>query len=141
MKKLLLALMFLVPGFSYAVEGVPDVVTTLIEHVSPTTQIISGATKIGLMDSVVLIGKVNGASILDLQAGYLQDTVSGTDGSFVLGGFCKISSFLKDKIQFKDEWLFLKAIEHGPFYSYNFKEHHGFGGYQIGLAFSLNPVK
>lgn len=115
--------------------------TTLLEHVSPATQVVSGATNVSLMDSVILIGKVNGASIFDIQAGYTQDVTSDKDGAIIGSGFFKVSSFLKDKIKLKDEWLFLNSVEHGPFYAYNFKEHRGFGGYQFALAFSLNPVK
>lgn len=141
MKKYILAGAILLSGVCHAVEM--PIVSTLVDHVTTVTQFRSGETHLALMDSVVQIGKVNGGSILDLQAGFSGDVkpdASEPRGmNFLGGGFLKVSSLLKGKINFPSHWTFLNSIEHGAVVIYDFRDKVWRGGYQVGLAFSLNP--
>lgn len=141
MKKLVMFLGLFLVSQSVKAEGLVE--ATLLDHVSTVTQFKSGETKLALVDSVVLIGQSNGNSILDLQLGFNAETkpasgeVSGAN--FIAGGFLKVSSFLKDKINFPPHWEFLRSLEHGATYSYDFREKEWFGSYQVGLAFKVSP--
>lgn len=121
----------------------PTVVGTLLDHVMVVTQFRSGETRLALLDSVVQIGKMDGKSILDLQLGFNTDVapkpgeVSGAD--FLAGGFLKVSTLLYKSIKYPEHWEFLRAIEHGGFINYDFREKEWYGGYQCGFSFELNP--
>lgn len=116
---------------------------TLIDHVMTVTQIKNGETDLALVDSIIQIGKINGGSILDLQAGFgttvTPDAGDPTGANLLVGGFFKVSSFMKGYVKYPDQWKFLNSIEHGPVYFWDFREKRDFVGYQIGLAFGLNP--
>ncbi len=121
-----------------------DLVTsTLLDHVMPVTQFKSGETKVALVDSVIQIGSIGGKSILDLQAGFSGATKPESDEvksvNFIAGAFLKVSSLIGDKVKFPEHWKFLRAIEHGGFINYDFRKKEWLGGYQAGLAFTLNP--
>lgn len=124
-------------------EGIIE--STLLDHVSVNTQFVSGETRLALLDSVVKIGSQNGSSILDLQLGFSGNTApepgEASAANFLVGGFLKVSTFLKDKINFPEQWEFLRAIEHGVAYSYDFREKEDFVSYQVGLAFNLQPIQ
>lgn len=119
------------------------IVTTLLDNVMTVTQFKSGETNYALMDSVVQIGRMNGKSIFDLQAGINGDVKPGPDevngANFVFGGFLKVSSLFGNKVNFPDHWRFLNSIEHGPAFIYDQREHNGKFCYQVGLSFGLNP--
>lgn len=119
------------------------ITTTLLDHVMAVTQFKSGETKLALTDSVVQVGKINGQSIFDLQAGFNGESKpqSGevTGMNLILGGFFKVSCFTKDKVKFPPHWKFLNSIEHGIAYFYDTREKKDFVCYQVGLAFGLNP--
>lgn len=141
MKKLLLFVsLILVSPVVRAEEDI--IISTLLSHVMTVTQFQSGQTNVALMDSVVQIGSINGHSILDLQAGFSGNVAPepGEEKNFLLaGGFLKVSSLIKDKIHFPEQWQFLNSLEHGPTLFYDFKDKTWEGSYQVGLAFGLNP--
>lgn len=116
---------------------------TLLDHVMAVTQFRSGETNIALVDSIVRIGSTNGESVFDLQAGFNSnvkpDSGEVAGANLIVGGFFKVSSLVKDKIKFPDHWKFLNSIEHGPVYFYDLRDKDDFIGYQVGLAFSLQP--
>lgn len=142
MRKMLLAVALLfVAGSMKADENL--IVSTLLDHVMPVTQFKSGETKIALLDSVVQIGKANGKSVLDLQAGFNAETKPEagevTGANFLATAFFKVSSIVGGKIKFPEHWEFMRSLEHGPAFSYDFREKKSFICYQVGLSFSLHP--
>ena len=144
MKNMLFALMVMMTmGANKPVKAQGLIESTLLDNVMTVTQFQSGRTKVALMDSVILIGKANGKSIFDLQAGINGDTKpDGQDqngATFLAGGFFKVSSLMADKVSFPDHWKFLNSIEHGPALMYDFREKLWRGSYQVGLSFGLNP--
>jgi hypothetical protein len=147
MKKLTLSLGFmLLSGTGYCDVG--DLIkTTLTEHVATVTQFKSRETRLALVDSVILIGRTNGKSILDVQAGFSGTTVDGAvsgepnSADLILGGQFKISSILSNSIKFSPEFVFLNSLEYGPSYFYDTRTHSGYLSFQVGLAFNLNPIR
>lgn len=143
MKKVMLTILFMLAVSKVHADDI--FLKTLTEHVTTVTQFKSGETKLALMDSVLLIGKINGSSVLDIQAGFSGNTRpeagKTTAADVTAGVFFKVSSLIRGRVQFPPEWTFLNSIEHGPFFNYDFREHRSLGGYQVGLAFTLNPVK
>lgn len=143
MKKLLIAFIF---GLSYQVVQADNIIeATLIDHVMPVTQFRSNKTKLALLDSVILIGKIDNKSILDLQLGFNGDVKPEHDkansADFVAGAFLKVSSIINSHIVFPQHWEFLRALEHGAFIQYDWRDKNVYGGYQAGLSFKLNPNK
>lgn len=121
-----------------------DIITsTLLDHVSPVTQFRSGRTQIALVDSVIQIGSIEGRSLLDVQAGFSGNTKPEADepnsANLIAGGFLKVSSLLWTKFVYPQQWKFLRSVEHGPYINYDFREKKWVGGYQVGLAFTLEP--
>ncbi len=123
-----------------------DMVTsTLLDHVGPVTQFKNGETSIAVVDSIVMIGSYKGKSILDLQAGFNSDIkpepgqTAGAD--LIAGGFFKLSSLVGDKLHVPAHWEFLRSLEYGVSYFYNFREKRDFLALQVGLAFDLNPIQ
>lgn len=145
MKKLLIALSFVVASLGpWRSAFAEDLITsTLLDHVTTVTQFRSGETNLALLDSVVRIGNVKGRSIFDIQAGFSGETKpepgEATAANFVVSGLFKVSSLIKDKIDFPEQWEFLRSIEHGLAVTYDFREKDEFVSYQVGLAFSLKP--
>lgn len=142
MKKTIIAVA-LIAGPVFPCFASDLITSTLLDHIMPVTQIKSGETKVALVDSVVQIGKIKGKSIFDIQAGISGDTKPETGEAqavdFIAGGFLKVSSLIGDKVSFPEHWKFLQALEHGGFANYNFRDEEWLGGYQVGLAFTLNP--
>lgn len=128
--------------FCAAMARAEMITATLIEHVSPVTQIKNGETKLALVDSVVQIGSYKGKSIFDLQAGFSGETApqagEAAGANLIVGGFLKVSSLIP-QTKFPEHWAFLKAVEHGVAYTYDFREKRDYVSYQIGLAFALQP--
>jgi len=143
MKKLLLSVMLLVPSIGLAQEQM--IVATLLDHVMPVTQIKESETKLALVDSVITIGHYNEQSLLHVQVGFNSETKpdSGevTGASLIAGLFLRIDALLDGVATFPEHWKFLNSIEHGPMVFYDIREDDLFSGYQLGLAFSLNPVQ
>lgn len=141
MKKMIMLVAVLLMGASAKAEDV--IKTTLLDHVTTVTMFKSGESNLALMDSVVLLGSVDGKSIFDLQAGFSGETQPASDeptgASLLVGGFFKVSSLLNTKAKFPAHWEFLRSLEHGVSYVYDFREKRDFVAYQVGLAFSLNP--
>lgn len=141
MKKAIMLLAVLL--MSVGVKAEDLITTTLIDHVTTVTQFKSGETNLALMDSVVLIGSHEGRSVFDLQVGFSGETKPDNDevsaANFLVGGFFKISTLLSSRVHLPEHWEFLRALEHGVAYSYDFREKRDFVSYQVGLAFGLNP--
>lgn len=140
-KKMIVGLLFLLMASSAKADNL--IVATLLDHVMTVTQFKSGETKLALMDSVVQIGSVNNESILDLQAGFSGETKpepgEASAANVVVGGFFKVSTLMKGKVNFPEQWKFLNSIEHGAAWNYDLREKDSFFCYQVGLAFGLNP--
>ena len=120
------------------------ITTTLLDNVMTVTQFKSGETKLALVDSIVLIGSYKGKSILDLQAGFNSETKpepgEASGANLIAGAFFKVSTLLSSTIDFPKHWEFLNSLEHGPFYSYDFREKRDYVGYQVGFSFDLRPL-
>lgn len=141
MKKLVIAALFLVPSVAKA-----DVIqTTLLDHVTTVTQFKSGETKLALLDSIIRVGKYNDKSIFDVQAGFsgetAPDSTEPTGANLLIGGLLKASTFASGLAKFPEHWEFLNSLEYGPYIQYDFREDVWVGGFQAGLAFSLQPVQ
>lgn len=143
MKKLLIAVALLF--LAVKSQAADQIVTTLLDHVTVCTQFSSGETKLALLDSVIQVGKINGRSILDLQAGFSGDTAPDPEepsgANFLVGAFFKVSSLIGDRLNLPEHWRFLNSIEHGPSFSYDLREKDTYISYQVGLAFTLYPIR
>lgn len=141
MKKLLIAVAVVVASFSSAKAGLVE--KSLLDNVMTVTQFKNGETNLALMDSVIQFGKMNDKSIFDLQAGFSGNTKPSESevhaADIIAGGFFKISSLLDNKTNFPPNWEFLRSLEHGIVWQYDFRERRDFIAYQVGLSFDLNP--
>lgn len=115
----------------------------LIDHVGVVGQMTDGENKVAMVDSVIQFGSVNGYSVFDIQAGFAGNVKP--DGSeeggvnWLTGGFFKVSSLIRSKVNYPDHWKFLRAIEHGVKYEYDWTAKRDYVCYQFGLAFTLKP--
>lgn len=139
-KTLPMLLLFVVPSKSSdLIQG------TLLDHVMPVTQFQSGQTKVALVDSIIRIGRIDGNSLVDIQAGFNGNTKPQPDEptgvNLVAGGFLKISTLISTKVNYPLHWEFLRSIQHGPAVMYDFRQKEWRGSYQVGLAFNLDPVQ
>lgn len=141
MKKALMLLAVLMLSVSVKAEDL--IKTTLLDHVTTVTMFKSGESNLALMDSVILLGSVDGKSLFDIQAGFSGETRpeegEPTGASLLAGGFFKVSSLINAKAKFPAHWEFLRSLEHGVSYVYDFRQKRDFVAYQVGLAFGLNP--
>jgi len=140
----LMTVLLLVCVSAKAAVDFTSVELTLIDHVAPTTQFRSGETRVGLMDSIVLIGSHEGKSLADLQFGFngLTKPESGKAqaASFLVGGYLKLSSIVNPKLKFPPHWAFLRSLEWGPSIQYDFRDKVWRGNIvQASLAFGLEP--
>ena len=125
-----------------ALELTDQVTLTLLDHVTIASQIGDGEKTTALLDSVVLIGSTKGRSIMDLQIGFAGNVAPepGQTGiNWLANGFFKVSSLVRDRVNFADHWKFLNALEYGVGYSYDFTQKRDYLSAQIGLAFSAQP--
>lgn len=121
-------------------QGIGEqITTTLLSRVSAVSQFRNGETRAAAVDSVVLIGKYQGRSILHLQAGWTKDTTTGENASFIYGAQFRLDPFVNEKLNLPEAWQFLRSLEHGPAIHYNRDLKGWYGSYQVGLAFGLNP--
>ena len=141
MKKMLFVLVFFGLGTLHA-ENLVEL--TLLDHVSVMTQFRSGETRLALLDSVILLGKHEGKSIVDIQFGFNGATkpepgeVQAAD--LLAGGFLKWGVFTNKFLNVPEHWEFLKSLEYGSSLHYNFRDRIWQGNYiQVGLTFDLNP--
>lgn len=145
MKKLLAVVVLLLScGSVQALDVTDQIKLSLLDHVVAANQIADGGNRVVLVDTIVLIGKHNGRSILDLQGGIAGDSRPEADevGINWLGGaFFKISSLIRDQVHFADQYKFLNALEYGLFVNRDFTQKEWVSGIQVGLAFSLNPIE
>lgn len=116
---------------------------SLLDNVATVTMFKNGETNLAMMDSVLMFGDFGGKSIFDLEAGFSGETRpepgEPTSASLLVGGFFKVSTFLNTKAHFPEHWEFLRSLEHGVVYVYDFREKRDYVAYQVGLAFDLNP--
>lgn len=144
MKKMILAIITML-AFSHTVKALDltdQIKLTLLDHVTMSTQFGDGEKKTALLDSVVLIGSHNGRSVFDIQgglAGNIRPDPDETGINWLVNGYFKVSTLLRDKIHFADHWRFLNALEYGVSYSYNLTDKRDYVSVQAGLAFGLAP--
>lgn len=125
--------------------GLGDLInTTLTEHVQAESQwTTKGQNKLALMDSVILIGKMEGAPIAQGRFGFTA--VANPQGNVERGAgyladiFINVAPFVRKYVHLADEWTFLNSIGAGPSYGYDFREHHSVLSFSVNLAFGLNP--
>jgi hypothetical protein len=120
--------------------------SSLIDHVGLVSQLDArGTTRAALLDSVVEIGNFQGSDFLDVQAGFTGDTQPDPNQpkgiNYTAGLLLRVDPFIKAYVTFPDHWDFLKSIQHGPFFNYDFRDHQSYVGYQLGMAFKLEPKK
>lgn len=130
-------------------QGLGDYIkATLTDHVVATTLYgfsgnDQGPVKLALVDSVFRIGRLDGASIVDLQAGFFGNSneVEGENqvGNWIAGGQLRVDPFIKKYVPLPAHYEFLKAIVHGPVAYWDFTNKEEFFGYGVGLSFDLNP--
>lgn len=117
--------------------------TTLLNHVETVTQFRSGETKVALLDSVILIGKYNGSSILNIQVGLDGNTKpeagQAQSVNYLAGAMLRVDPFLRPHIKLPAHWEFIRSLNHGAALYYDFRNSGWYGGYNVGLAFDLNP--
>lgn len=146
MKKLLIAGSLLLLA-SLAKADLGDQITmTLIDHVQTVAQFDEqGTTRLALLDAIIQIGNYKGYKMLDLQVGFSGDTKpepGDPDGiNYLAGAMFRLDPFFKTHVTLPEHWEFLKAIEFGPGWHYDFRQKEEFWNFQVGLAFDLNPVK
>lgn len=148
MKKFLLALVafaWLAP-VAHADGFADPLVTSLITHVHTQTVFdVSGRTRLELTDAIIQALPAHGAYIAEIQAGFsgLSTPQPGEPqyANFVASLSLRVDPYLKNVIYIPEQYSFLRAVEFGPVYGYDFREHHGYLGLQANLAFGLNPIQ
>lgn len=140
MKKMILAmLLLLAPSMSRA-DGIWDMIkASLIDHVSAVSQVGDGHTKAAAVDSIIRIGKWNGQSILNLQAGFNKDLGEEDTTHLIYGGQIRLDPFITPKLNLPEHWVFLKNIEYGPAMHYDQRNSVWYGYFQAGWVFGQNP--
>lgn len=144
-KKMLLALALLVgPNWAFA-DGLGDQITaSLINHVSASSQwTTKGENRLALLAGIVEIGKMDGSAIGQLRFGFtgIANPEGGVDrgAGYVADAYLNISPFIRKYVKLDPNWTFLNSVEAGPNYAYDFREHHSYVAFSVGLAFGLNP--
>ena len=150
MKKfIIIAVMSLVmPVASNAVIWQDYLKSTLLDHVDTLAMYgfrheNQGQAKLTFVDSIVQLGKYNGSSLLDFQAGFFgnPNDQSGENQAvnWIFGGQLRVDSILRPHIPLPPHWEFARAIEHGPVLYWDTTNDKAFFGYGVGMSFDLNP--
>lgn len=116
---------------------------TLIDHVEATTQFDDkGNERISLLDSVIRIGSYEGESLFHVQAGFSGDTApeQGQNANWVAGAMLRLDPFIHG-VEVPSHWEFLKSLQVGIGYYFDFETEEEFPALNIGLAFDPAPIK
>lgn len=145
MKKIMLMVVALL-GASFAHGALlgDQITASLIDHVAAQSQwTTKGENRLALLSSVVQIGRLDGKAIGQLRFGFtgITNPEGGVDrgAGYVADGYLNISPLIRRYVRLSPEWTFLNSIEAGPSYGYDFRDHHGYLAFSVGLAFGLSP--
>lgn len=148
MKKMFMLLGIMALANAGYSQGLGDQITSsLINHVSTHSEwTTKGDNRLALLSSIVEIGKWKGSSIGQLRFGYVNTVTSNSgtvtpDNGYVADAYINIAPVLKEYVTLNQDWAFLNSVEMGPAFAYDFKEHHSYLAFSVGLAFGLNPIK
>ena len=150
MRKLLVAVVLSVfgvlPSLADTTSLGEQITATLLDHVQTMAQFTTeGDTRLALLDSVVQVGKYNGSYIAGLQLGFSGETAPDAGDpngvNYLAGVQIRLDPLFRQEVTVPEHWSFLRALEFGPGFHYDFRERHSFLNFQVGLAFTLNPKK
>lgn len=114
---------------------------TLIDHVELAIQFDDkGNQRLSLLDSILRIGNYNGYPLLHGQIGFSGDTVPppGQKPNWIAGWFLRLDPFFKS-VSVPAHWEFLKRLEFGTGWHYDFETKDKFANITVGLAFDPSP--
>lgn len=119
---------------------------SLLDHAMIATQVDEhGDIQTALVDSVILIGRHRGFSIVDIQGGIFgnarPETVEDAGLKWAVQAFAKIHPFTRDKIRLADEYKFLNALNYGLVGGYNVTDSDWYGRLQFALEFGAQPTE
>lgn len=145
MKKIILMLGLLCITNSAKADLGDQIKTSLINHVAACSQwTTTGENRLALLSSVVEIGQMNGSSIAQIRFGFtgITNPAGGVDrGAGYVGDFyINVSPFVRKYVKLNPDWTFLNSVEAGPSFAYDFREHHSYLSFSVGLAFGLQPL-
>jgi hypothetical protein len=138
MKKLLflITLLFSIPCFADTPTTAPQLLTTLLQHVTGVSEFTShGQVKMQFLDGIVQIGHYQSDYILALDGG-VSNSVAPDDQGHVAATFgvhLHVISFLNNFFKINPSLgQTLQMIEATPRYSYDADVHHGVLGFTFG---------
>ena len=117
---------------------------SLLDHAMIATQVDEhGDIQTALVDSVILIGRHNGYSILDIQGGIFgnarPETVDEAGIKWAAQAFLKIHPFTRDNLRLADQYKFLNSLNYGLVGGYNITDEDWYGRLQFALEFGADP--
>lgn len=121
-----------------------QVTGALITHVQAVDQVTTKGNKIALLDSVLLMGHLKQDYIAHTRFGY--NATRNSDGTFTGGGF-QVSEFIPinnvvgSLFVVPDQYEFIKGLQFGPAFGYDFQAHHDFFSIDIGWQYGPNTTK
>ncbi len=145
LKKLLAAILLLISPCVLKADILGDQIkTSLIDHVSASTQwTTKGENRLALLSNIVQLGQWKGSAIGQLRFGFTGITNPAPDqvssAGYVADAYINISPFIREYVTLDPSWSFLNSVEAGPAFAYDFREHHSYLAFSVGLAFGLNP--
>jgi hypothetical protein len=136
-------------AISYAGQGTatPYFESGIADRLSVFGQLDSrGTTRFALMSNVIRCGDLDGQTLVHLQVGATWDVganPTGDQGAVpTLGVFFRMNPYLKNYVsKLPKDWAFLRSIEHGVSFNYDFHEHIGYMGYNVGFVFNPNAIQ
>lgn len=143
MKKILFVVCFLSFGSLKADIG-SQITTSLISHISTHSEwTTKGENRLALLTDIIEIGKLDNKAIGQIRFGFTGITnpdSSVTPGAgYVADAYVNLAPFVRKYVSLNPDWTFLGNVEMGPAFSYDFREHHSYLAFSVGLAFGLNP--
>lgn len=118
-----------------------QITASLISHVSTHSEwTTKGQNRLALLTDIVEIGKWKGSAIGQIRFGYSNTTnTSDQSSGYVADAYINVSPLIREYVTLNPDWTFLNSIEMGPAFAYDFREHHSYLAFSVGLAFGLNP--
>lgn len=146
MKKILfVSALLCLTGISKADVLGDQITASLINHVSANSEwTTKGENRLAFLTDIVELGKLQGSAIGQLRFGYnsVVDQQGGQvpGGGYVADAYMNISPFIRQYVNINKDWVFLNSVEMGPSFSYDFRAHHSYLAFSVGLAFGLQPL-
>ena len=116
----------------------------LIDRISAIGQLDSrGTSRVGIVSSPIRAGKIDGQTIVHLQAGVSWDTKADNQddqgATPIVGVLFRLDPFIRPYLPKNQETL--HNLEHGLKVDYDFHAHEAYINYQAGFTFNFKPVQ